>query len=88
MPFFRRCGIIIMKYYAQEDVHAARSIFAKNEDTGASRYYFKYDVGGLPAAILDVWSNSSVNPITDITTNGRVDNVYNASIELYAIPYD
>ena len=70
------------------DVRAGTPVLATNEDTGASRYYYKYDVGDLPAAILDVWSNSSVNPITDITTNGRVDNVYNASIELYAIPYN
>lgn len=69
------------------DVRAGTEVLATNEDTGDYRYFYKYDVGSLPAAILDVWSNSSVNPITDITTNGRVDNVYNASIELDAVPY-
>lgn len=70
------------------DVKAGTRVLATNEDTGASRYFYKYDVGNLPSAILDVWSDSSSNPITDITTNGRVDNVYNASIELSAIPYN
>lgn len=70
------------------DVRAGTRVLATNEDTGDYRYFYKYDVGSLPAAILDVWSDSSSNPITDITTNGLVDNVYNASIELSAIPYN
>lgn len=64
----------------KDDVSAGTAIFAKNTYANKSAYYYKYDVGGMPGAILDIWSDSSVNPITDITNNGTVDNVYSGYI--------
>lgn len=64
----------------KDDVRAGTEIYARNTYANKSAYYYKYDVGSMPAAILDVWSDSSVNPITDITNNGTVDNVYSGYI--------
>lgn len=64
----------------KDDVSAGTRIYAKNTYANKSAYYYKYDVGGMPGAILDIWSDSSVNPITDITNNGTVDNVYSGYI--------
>lgn len=64
----------------KDDVSAGTAIYAKNTYANKAAYYYKYDVGGMPGAILDVWSSSSVNPITDITNNGNVDNVYSGYI--------
>lgn len=64
----------------KDDVLQGTRVYARNTYAGKSAYYYKYDVGSLPGAILDVWSSSSVNPITDITNNGNVDNVYSGYI--------
>lgn len=65
----------------KDDVAAGTVITATNTVTGESQKYYKYDVGGMPGAILDIWSNSTTNPITDITTSGKIDNVYSATIK-------
>lgn len=74
-----------LMYY--DDVRAGTAVIAKNKDTNASCVFYKHDVGSLPQAILDIWSNDTINPITEITTSGGIDNVYNASIEHLAIPH-
>lgn len=71
-----------------DDVKDGTRIKATNLYNGKWHYYEKHDVGGLPKAILDIWSDDTVNPITKISTNGRVDNVYSGKIEHAVIPYD
>ncbi len=71
-----------------DDVKAGTPVIATNTINGKSHTYYKYDVGGLPTAILDIWSDDTINPITKISTNGRVDNVYSGTIRHYVIPYD
>lgn len=64
------------------NVKSGTSVTATNIFKNKKQTYKKYDVGSLPSAILDIWSDSTVNPITDITNNGTVDNVYTAAISL------
>lgn len=42
----------------------------------------------MPNAILDIWSDDTVNPITEISTNGKIDNVYSATIRLQVVYYE
>lgn len=71
-----------------DDVKDGTKILATNLYNGKWHYYEKHDVGSMPKAILDIWSDSTVNPITKISTNGRIDNVYSGKIEHAVIPYD
>lgn len=69
------------------DVKAGTAVTATNTKNGKSHVYYKYDVGSMPTAILDIWSDSTINPITKISTNGIIDNVYSGTISLSATPY-
>ena len=70
-----------------DDVKGGTEVTAKNTYANKSKTYKKYDVGSLPNAILDIWSSSSVNPIKDITTSGKVDNVYSGYISHKVVLY-
>lgn len=70
-----------------DDVKGGTEVTAKNTYADKSQTYAKYDVGSLPKAILDIWSDGSVNPIKDITTNGKVDNVYSGRISHKVVLY-
>lgn len=61
-----------------DDVQFDTPVYVTNTYANKSKTFYKNDVGGLPRAILDVWASSTSNPITSITTNGKVDNVYTA----------
>lgn len=74
------------EYYA--DVKDGTKVTAKNIINGKSHDYYKYDVGSMPNAILDIWSDDTVNPITEISTNGKIDNVYSATIRLQVVYYE
>lgn len=70
-----------------DDVKGGTVVTAKNTYANKSQKYKKYDVGSLPAAILDIWSSSNVNPIKDITTRGNIDNVYSGHISHDVVLY-
>lgn len=71
-----------------DDIRAGTPIIAMNTVNDEICTYYKYDVGGMKTAILDIWSDDTVNPITYISTNGRIDNVYSGMIVHDVIPYD
>ncbi len=73
-------------YYA--DVKSGTHVYASNTYAHKHSTFSKFDVGGLPKAILDVWSDSSVNPIQELTTYGTIDNVYSGSVAFAATAYD
>lgn len=68
------------------DVEGGTRVFARSLASNRSRYFNKWDCGGLPAAILDIWSDSNYNPITELTPGGVVDNVYQGYISLSVDP--
>ena len=70
------------------DVKGGTKVTATNTINGKSYNYYKYDVGSMPNAILDIWSDDTVNPITEISTNGKIDNVYSATIRLQVVYYE
>jgi hypothetical protein len=77
-------------YYC--DVPTGTIVQAKNTYTSPnkSQNFSKQDCGGLPSAILDIWchpTDSTKQPIKEITTNGTKDNVYSASIYLTVPEY-
>ena len=72
-------------YY--DDVKGGTEITATNTYANKTQKYKKYDVGLLPKAILDIWSDSTHNPIKKITTSGKVDNVYSGKIKHSATMY-
>lgn len=69
------------------DVKGGTKVTATNTKNGKSHDYYKYDVGSMPKAILDIWSDDKVNPITKISTNGKIDNVYSGTIRLRVVSY-
>ncbi len=72
-------------YY--DDIRDGTAVIATNTVNGKSHTYYKNDVGNLPSAILDIWSDDTINPITKISTNGAIDNVYSATIWHYVAEY-
>ena len=71
----------------KDDVKGGTEVVAENTYAKKTQKYKKNDVGSLPKAILDIWSNSKTNPIKDITTSGKVDNVYSGKITHAAVNY-
>ena len=48
-------------------------VVARNLNNGNTASFRKYDAGGLPEAVLDIWGTG----ITQLTDGGKQDNVYN-----------
>jgi hypothetical protein len=74
------------------DVPTGTSVLVKNTYTSPnkSQTFYKQDCGGLPRAILDIWNHptdSTKQPIKEITTNGTLDNVYSGAISLTVPQY-
>jgi len=70
-----------------DDVKGGTKIMVTNLNNGKSESYEKWDVGSMPKAILDIWSDETTNPITWISNGGKIDNVYSGYIVHKVIPY-
>lgn len=69
------------------DIKGGTTITAENTYADKSRTFKKWDVGSLNTAILDIWSDSNYNAITELSTTGIVDNVYSGYVSIPVVNY-